>query len=170
MSRLIRWFPLLLGAALFALLWHALTPVGDARNDAGLGRPLPTLPLTTLEGRPLTTEALLGHPFLLNVWASWCANCRAEHPLLLELGETVPVVGLNYRDKPAAAQAWLTSAGNPYRVVLDDGDGRLSLALGVVGTPETWLVGADGRLLARHTGILTKALWQTRFAPLLEAP
>lgn len=169
MSRLIRWLPLLLGLGLLLLLWHALTPA-QVDDEAGLNRPLPELTLTTLEGQRLSTAQLLGRPFLLNIWASWCANCRSEHPLLLEIGQSLPILGISYRDKPAAARAWLESAGNPYQLVLDDGDGALGLALGVVGTPESWLVSADGRLLARHRGVLTKEAWQRHFLPLLERP
>ncbi len=104
---------------------------------------------------------------MLNVWASWCPNCRAEHPLLGELAGSVPLYGLNYRDKGDAARAWLIQAGNPYRAVLADPDGRLALELGVYGTPETYLFAGDGTLLTRHTGELTREVWQRQFAPLL---
>ncbi|MNC04441.1 Thiol:disulfide interchange protein DsbE [compost metagenome] len=104
---------------------------------------------------------------MLNVWASWCPNCRAEHSLLGDLANAVPLYGLNYRDKGDAAHAWLAQAGNPYRAVLADPDGRLALELGVYGTPETYLFAGDGTLLTRHTGLLTREIWQRQFAPLL---
>lgn len=168
MRPLMRWLPLGVALGIVLLLWQALTPAGDDHDKVGIGRTLPSLTLTTPEGKSLDTRILRGRPFLLNVWASWCANCRSEHPLLTTLAGKLPIVGLNYRDKPAAAQAWLEQAGNPYELVLDDGHGAFSLALGVIGTPETWLVGADGTLLARHSGVLTETIWQSRFAPLLK--
>ncbi len=77
----------------------------------------------------------------------------------------MPLYGLNYRDNGDAARAWLIQAGNPYRAVLADPDGRLALELGVYGTPETYLFDADGALLTRHTGLLTREIWQRQFAP-----
>ena len=79
----------------------------------------------------------------------------------------MPLYGLNYRDKGDAARAWLIQAGNPYKAVLADPDGKLALELGVYGTPETYLFAADGTLLSRHTGELTKEVWQRQFVPLL---
>lgn len=141
----------------------ATTPTAD---EATLGRTLPAWQSDNLlDGRPIQTASLKGEPFVLNVWASWCTNCRAEHPLLSELAGTVPLYGLNYRDKGDAARAWLIRAGNPYRAVLADPDGKLALELGVYGTPETYLFDADGALLARHTGELTKGSGNASLPP-----
>ena len=107
---------------------------------------------------------------MLNVWASWCPNCRAEHPLLGELASAVPLYGLNYRDKGDAARAWLIEAGNPYRAVLADPDGRLALELGVYGTPETYLFAGDGTLLTRHTGLLTGRSGNASLPPACKGP
>ncbi len=128
---------------------------------------LPGRVMICLAAPPSTPRRSRGEPFVLNVWASWCTNCRAEHPLLSELAGTVPLYGLNYRDKGDAARAWLIQAGNPYRAVLADPDGKLALELGVYGTPETYLFAGDGTLLTRHTGLLTREIWQRQFAPLL---
>ena len=168
-SRLRLFLPLLLTLSLGALLWLGLGQDPYRQDEATLGRTLPAWQSDNLlDGRPIQTASLTGEPFVLNVWASWCANCRAEHPLLSELAGTVPLYGLNYRDKRDAARAWLIQAGNPYRAVLTDPDGKLALELGVYGTPETYLFDADGTLLARHTGELTKGIWLRQFAPLLD--
>ncbi|UDN24674.1 DsbE family thiol:disulfide interchange protein [Aeromonas veronii] len=168
-SRLRFFLPLLLTLGLGTLLWLGLDNNPYSQDEATLGRTLPVWQSDNLlDGGLIDTAALKGEPFVLNVWASWCANCRAEHPLLSELAGTVPLYGLNYRDKGDAARAWLIQAGNPYRAVLADPDGRLALELGVYGTPETYLFDADGTLLARHTGELTNEIWQRQFAPLLD--
>lgn len=167
-SRLRLFVPLLLTLGLGALLWLGLGQDPYRQDEATLGRTLPAWQSDNLlDGRPIQTASLKGEPFVLNVWASWCVNCRAEHPLLTELAGTVPLYGLNYRDKGDAARAWLIQAGNPYRAVLADPDGRLALELGVYGTPETYLFAGDGTLLTRHTGLLTRDIWQRQFAPLL---
>ncbi|MFM4711077.1 DsbE family thiol:disulfide interchange protein [Aeromonas veronii] len=168
-SRLRLFLPLLLTLSLGALLWLGLGNNPYSQDEATLGRTLPTWHSDNLlDGRPIQTASLKGEPFVLNVWASWCTNCRAEHPLLSELAATVPLYGLNYRDKGDAARAWLIQAGNPYRAVLADPDGKLALELGVYGTPETYLFAGDGTLLTRHTGLLTREIWQRQFAPLLD--
>lgn len=168
-SRLRLFVPLLVTLGLGTLLWLGLGNNPYSQDEATLGRTLPAWQSDNLlDGGPIDTAALKGEPFVLNVWASWCANCRAEHPLLSELAGTVPLYGLNYRDKGDAARAWLIQAGNPYRAVLADPDGKLALELGVYGTPETYLFAADGALLARHTGELTNEIWLRQFAPLLD--
>ncbi|MFQ2077467.1 DsbE family thiol:disulfide interchange protein [Aeromonas veronii] len=168
-SRLRLFLPLLLTLGLGILLWLGLGNNPYSKDEATLGRTLPAWQSDNLlGGSQIQTTSLKGEPFVLNVWASWCVNCRAEHPLLSELAGTVPLYGLNYRDKGNAARAWLIQAGNPYRAVLADPDGKLALELGVYGTPETYLFDADGALLARHTGELTKGIWQRQFAPLLD--
>ncbi|MDM5089911.1 DsbE family thiol:disulfide interchange protein [Aeromonas bestiarum] len=167
-ARLRLFMPLLLTLCLGVLLWLGLGNDPYRRDEATQGRPLPAWQSENLlDGSPIQTASLKGEPFVLNVWASWCPNCRAEHPLLNELASAVPLYGLNYRDKGDAARAWLVQAGNPYRAVLADPDGKLALELGVYGTPETYLFAADGTLLSRHTGELTKEVWQRQFAPLL---
>ncbi|WP_323931153.1 DsbE family thiol:disulfide interchange protein [Aeromonas veronii] len=168
-SRLRLFVPLLLTLSLGALLWLGLGNNPYSQDEATLGRTLPAWQSDNLlGGSQIQTTSLKGEPFVLNVWASWCANCRAEHPLLSELAATMPLYGLNYRDKGDAARAWLIQAGNPYRAILADPDGKLALELGVYGTPETYLFDADGALLTRHTGLLTQEIWQRQFAPLLD--
>lgn len=167
-ARLRLFVPLVLTLGLGVLLWRGLGNNPYSQDEATLGRTLPAWQSDNLlDGSPIQTASLKGEPFVLNVWASWCPNCRAEHPLLGELASAVPLYGLNYRDKGDAAHTWLIRAGNPYRAVLADPDGKLALELGVYGTPETYLFDANGALLTRHTGLLTREIWQRQFAPLL---
>lgn len=166
--RLRLFLPLIVTLGLGALLWLGLGNNPYSQDEAVAGRTLPPWQSDNLlDGGLIHTASLKGEPFVLNVWASWCPSCHAEHPLLSELAGTVPLYGLNYRDKGDAARAWLAQAGNPYRTVLADPDGKLAMELGVYGTPETYLFAGDGTLLSRHTGELTKEVWQRQFAPLL---
>ncbi len=169
MRRLMLFIPLLLSVLLIGVLWLGLGRDPYTQNSAVVGKTLPDLSGPDLfdEDRSIALHSLKGRPFLLNVWASWCANCRSEHDLLIALSQQVPVYGLNYRDKPASARAWLDDAGNPYTLVVNDQDGQIALSLGVYGTPETWLFSADGTVLARYTGVLTEEIWRRHFAGLL---
>ena len=107
-SRLRLFLPLLLTLSLGALLWLGLGNNPYSQDEATLGRTLPAWQSDNLlDGSRIQTASLKGEPFVLNVWASWCVNCRAEHPLLSELAGTVSLYGLNYRDKGDAARAWL---------------------------------------------------------------
>jgi len=102
---------------------------------------------------------------LLNIWASWCVVCKTEHPFLLTLAnQGIHIIGLNYRDNQQAALSVLEKTGNPYQQVIFDEKGALALDLGVVGTPETYLVNQQGIIIARFNGVLTESVWETIFA------
>jgi cytochrome c biogenesis protein CcmG/thiol:disulfide interchange protein DsbE len=110
-----------------------------------------------------------GRPWVLNVWATWCVGCRDEHETLLAIARDnrVPIVGLNWRDDRALALRWLQQLGNPYVSVAYDPDGRTAIDWGVYGAPETFLIGADGRVVRKHIGPMTAEIWQRDFLPLL---
>jgi cytochrome c biogenesis protein CcmG/thiol:disulfide interchange protein DsbE len=104
-----------------------------------------------------------GRVTILNVFASWCAPCRVEHPFLVEMATheavrtgRVQVLGLNYKDEPENARRFLGALGNPYAAVGTDRTGRSSIEWGVYGVPETFLVGKDGTILKKHIGQLTE--------------
>jgi cytochrome c biogenesis protein CcmG/thiol:disulfide interchange protein DsbE len=124
-----------------------------------IGRPLPALAGPTLDGGSFDTASLTGRPAIVNVWASWCAPCADEHPLLLDLqrqhADELAVVGLVYQDQPDAAHRFLEEYGDGGWPDLTDPDGRLALDLGVTGPPETFFVDADGVVRYRHVGPLT---------------
>ena len=114
--------------------------------SALIGKNIPTFELRTLDAENvLTQEQLLGQPFLLNVWATWCYACRIEHPMLVELSKRgVKIIGLNYKDQESLAGDWLDDKGDPYIFSIFDPDGKLGFDLGVYGAPETYLVDAHG--------------------------
>ena len=102
---------------------------------------------------------------LLNVWASWCGVCKREHEELLQLAELgVPIIGLNYRDQKQAAREYLSSKRNPYIEVISDPNGKLAVELGVIGTPETYLIDQNGRILIKYRGELTADKWNDIFS------
>jgi len=111
-----------------------------------------------------------GQVWLLNVWASWCVACRQEHPLLVELAKkkSVPIVGLNYKDKPDAARAWLAQWGDPYDLSVKDLDGRIGIEYGVYGVPETFVIDRNGVIRFKQIGPITEEVWQKKMLPLLE--
>jgi cytochrome c biogenesis protein CcmG/thiol:disulfide interchange protein DsbE len=128
--------------------------------QALVGRTLPDLTLPTLtEGQPVRLRAAAAEgPMLVNFFASWCAPCEIENPVLMGLkGEKVRVVGVAYKDAPPNTQAFLTRLGDPYAEKLVDRDGRAGVEFGVTGVPETYVVGQDGKVLAKHAGPLTEA-------------
>jgi len=119
---------------------------------------------------PLFTESLESGYRLLNVWASWCVVCKTEHDFLMKLAaQNIDIVGLNYRDNNHSASLLLNKMGNPYQQVIVDQQGSLALDLGVVGTPESYLVNNQGMIVARFNGVLTEQVWATVFAPNMKA-
>ena len=127
--------------------------------DALVGKPLPALELPMLAGGPPTAvKAQLSGPTFVNVFASWCVPCAVESPALLAMkAQGARIVGVAYKDEPSASQAFLRRYGDPFAAVLVDRDGRAGIELGVSGVPETFLVGVDGVILAKHSGPLLPA-------------
>ena len=165
--RLKLFIPLLLFAAMAVFLFRGLSLDPQELPSALLDRPLPSFSLPALgQERTLQREDLLGEPALLNVWATWCVACRAEHPYLRQLADSgVPIYGVNYKDEDADAARWLGELGNPYRFNIADRDGSLGLDLGVYGAPETYLLDADGVIRYRHVGVVDERVWQTILQP-----
>lgn len=122
--------------------------------SAMLGKPAPAIELPDLRDPSGSVSAadLAGRPFLVNVFASWCAPCRAEAPALALLAEQIDILGLAYKDRPEDSQTFLDQYGDPFVAVGVDRDGDAGMAWGVYGVPETFLVGADGTILMRHAG------------------
>ncbi|MHB2267552.1 DsbE family thiol:disulfide interchange protein [Aliihoeflea sp. PC F10.4] len=128
--------------------------------SALIGAPAPQTNLPPLEGSSLPgieSAAFDGELTIVNVWASWCAPCRQEHPLLMDLAEDegLTIAGLNYKDRPEQARGFLAELGNPYDAIGVDGSGRTAIDWGVYGVPETFLVGPDGTILYKHVGPFT---------------
>lgn len=157
-----RWLAVLPLAALAALALlfgvYSLKRDPHVQPQALVGKPLPALTLPDLEtGRPVALRDAKGSGVaLVNIFASWCAPCEIEHPVLVGLKrEGVRIVGVAYEDAPENTRAFLTRLGDPFAVRLVDREGRAGIDLGVTGVPETYLVGADGVIIAKHVGPLT---------------
>lgn len=130
-------------------------------------RAFPAMAVELLNGNnDVQTRQLFYNDYqLVNVWASWCGVCKQEHAYLNLLEKSgVPIVGLNYRDQRSGALNYLGHLGNPYREVIFDPKGRLALDLGVVGTPETYLVTKQGDIIYKHLGVLNERVWNKYFA------
>ena len=136
-----------------------------------IDKPFPDFTLNTLEdkSRVVTTADIKG-PVLVNVWATWCPSCIVEHPFLLKLSRSgIPMVGINYKDDPAAARQYLAQKGDPFRWNAEDIQGDLGLDLGVYGAPETFLVDAEGKIRHRFVGALTVEGWRNELWPIWQA-
>ena len=161
---------------LLGLMLYGVVRSGDADREvlpsALIGRPAPEFVLPVLHDPSITVSAaeLRGAPYLLNVWGSWCAACRDEHPVLTKFAESrrVRVVGYNWKDEPADALRWLEQFGNPLFVVLADQYGRYALDWGVAGAPETFLVDGSGIVRWKYTGPLTEEVVATQLLPAVE--
>ena len=113
---------------------------------------------------------LKGQVWMLNVWASWCVACRAEHPLLVELGRAnvVPLIGLDYKDKREDALKTLAQQGDPYTLSAVDIDGRVGIDYGVYGVPETFIIDKNGVIRHKQIGPVTAEALQKTILPLIE--
>lgn len=175
MKKKILFIPLALFLLLAALLFWQL--LRDAQGDdpmrlesALIGKPLPQFTLTSLFAADKNydrQQVVNGQPFLLNVWATWCPTCRAEHHYLNDLAKQgVRIIGLDYKDDRNKAVDWLNSLGNPYALSVYDAKGMLGLDLGVYGAPETFLVDGQGVIRYRHAGDINAQVWQDELQPL----
>lgn len=147
-----------------------------------LGKPAPRFALESLRdpSEVISSDSLAGQMYLLNVWNSSCVTCRQEHPMLMEIARTsgLPIIGLNWKEfdwpeDPEVGRAraidWLARVGDPYTKVAFDKEGSVGINFGVYGTPETFLVSADGVILAKRVGAMTPKVWQEQFLPLIAA-
>jgi cytochrome c biogenesis protein CcmG/thiol:disulfide interchange protein DsbE len=173
--RILVLLPVLLFLALAVLFLIQLLSGRDTAEipSALIGHAAPQTSLPPLEGMALPgldSKNFAGKVTLVNVWASWCAPCREEHPLLLGLSQDgrFEMAGLNYKDPPENARRFLGSFGNPYRAVGVDSAGRAAIDWGVYGVPETFLVGKDGKILFKHVGPLTEQAVSRTLLPEIE--
>ncbi|MDO3382487.1 DsbE family thiol:disulfide interchange protein [Gilvimarinus algae] len=168
MQRVKLFLPLLVLLVLLPLFYVGLRLDPYAMPSALVGNPLPDFELSLVEQPDVTATSadLKGQVTLLNVWATWCFACKAEHPYLNKLAEQgINLVGVNYKDERQAAQKWLRELHNPYQYSLYDNEGRLGMELGVTGAPETYLVDAEGVVLYRHIGVVDDRVWREILGP-----
>ena len=170
-----RLWPYLLPVAIFAgigvLLYAGLYRDPTLVPSPLVGKPVPVFELGPVKGRErgLSSRDLRGEVALVNVFASWCVACRDEHPLLMALERegVLPIHGLNYKDAPADAAAWLDAFGDPYTRIGADPDGRVGLDWGVYGVPETFVVDRNGRIAYKHVGPVTPRVLDEVVLPLV---
>lgn len=136
-----------------------------------IGQTAPPVNLTDLREDPAPEDADFrnGNMQLVNFWASWCAPCRAEAPILehmaTEMG--IAIIGINYKDQPAQAQSFLDQFGDPFTKIGADVSGRNAIEWGVTGVPETFVLDGEGKILLRYPGPITQSILTTRILPLL---
>ena len=171
------YLPLLIFAVIFAFFWRGLSLNPHALPSVLINKPAPDFRLPTLLTAHVYKDQRIfsKNVTLLNVWASWCDTCAEEQAFLLTLKTRYPhlqLVGLDFQDQPKKARLWLNAHGNPYHLVLNDEKGVVGVDYGVYGTPESFLIDAQGVILAKVTGVLNEKAWQEQMARyiLLSAP
>ncbi len=169
--RLAGYIPLAVFAVMAVFLGIGLTMNPRDIPSPLIGKPVPNFSLPPVKGRNLglATADLKGQVALVNVFASWCVACREEHPVLMQLGKTgvVPIHGLNYKDKPDDARAWLDELGDPYTRTGADISGRVAIDWGVYGVPETFVVDRNGIIAYKQIGPITPKALEDTILPLI---
>jgi cytochrome c biogenesis protein CcmG, thiol:disulfide interchange protein DsbE len=178
--QLLRLLPVVIFLALAALFAYGLTGDPQKLPSTLIGKPAPRLALAPLEGlmqagRPVpglvdTDLVAAGTPSVVNFWASWCAPCVAEHPLLIELARQtgVRLVGINHKDSAANARRFLGRYGNPFERVAVDSDGRAAIEWGVYGMPETFVIDGRGAIVFKHVGQITAETLRRDLIPAIQ--
>ena len=137
-----------------------------------IGKAAPAFNLVSLQdaNKMIQPADYKGQVWLLNVWATWCVACRAEHQTLVNIAKQniVPIVGLNYKDESDLAIRWLKQLGDPYVAVAVDADGRAAIDYGVYGAPETFVIDKKGIIRYKHIGPINPQSWQQKILPLLQ--
>jgi cytochrome c biogenesis protein CcmG/thiol:disulfide interchange protein DsbE len=170
-----RFLPLLAFLALATLLFVGVR-MNSGRDTSAIpspliGKPAPPfrLPVLGAPERSVSDQDLLGRPYLLNVWGSWCPNCRIEHPVISALARSgrLRVIGYNYKDEAADAQRWLGEFGDPYEFSVVDADGRAAFDWGIYGAPESFLVDGKGIVRWKVVGPIDESVVREQIEPLL---
>lgn len=139
--------------------------------SAMVGKPAPTAALPDLRNAEGTVSAadFAGRPFLVNVFASWCAPCRAEAPALALLAEEIDILGIAYKDRPEDTKTFLATYGDPFAAIGVDRDGGAGMRWGVYGVPETFVINADGIITYRHAGPIDRRVLDEELRPAMRA-
>ena len=171
MKRLILLVPLLLFLGVAVFLYKGLFLDPHELPSALIDKPLPAFNLPNLEQpQQQVSQADFKGPALINVWATWCPTCKAEHQMLNNLAKAgVTIYGVNYKDDAEAARKWLKDYLNPYQLTLVDAEGSLGLNLGVYGAPETFLIDAQGIIRHKYVGAIDERVWRQELAPRYQA-
>jgi len=171
MKRLLFLAPVALFVVLIGVFFAGLQRDPSLLPSMLIGKPMPAfnLPPVRPGDQGFSTADLGGEPMLVNVYASWCAACRIEHPMLMRLRrEGVTIHGLDWKDEPEAGLGVLMNQGDPYARVGNDRSGRAGIDLGVSGAPETFVVDKAGKVRYRHVGAISIEDWEQKLRPLME--
>jgi len=174
MKRLLPFFVFvaLCGLLGFGIWWNTHHEMNEVPSPlVGKTAPEFTLPLLYEPTKSLGRKDLLGQPYLLNVFGSWCPTCQDEHPFLMREGKSLGIrlIGLDWKDQPEAAKRWLQQFGNPYQTIIADEDGHAGIDFGVYGAPETFLVDAQGVIRYKRIGMLTPDVIASELKPQIAA-
>ena len=174
MRRLLYLVPL--AAFVAVAIWFAVGLTRDPSRipSALIDQPIPAFTLPAVAGTSvpgLSDQAIKGKVALVNVFASWCVPCKAEHPILMRLAaeKRVPIYGLNWKDRSDDASRWLKELGNPYAAIGHDESGRVAIDWGVYGAPETFLIDGGGIVRYKHVGPMSRAIVENELVPRIEA-
>src|SRR5437660_5144214 len=171
LRRMAVFLPALIFVGMAVLLSWGLTRNASDIPSALIGKPVPAFSLPPVQGRTLGLSSgdLRGEVSLVNVFASWCVACREEHPVFMQLAATgtVPLHGLNYKDRPDDAARWLDTMGDPYTRTGSDLNGRVAIDWGVYGVPETFVITKDGHIAHKHIGAVTPKDIEETLLPLI---
>jgi len=165
--------PLVIFLALAALLFVSLREDRDPHLVPSplIDKAAPAFNLPQLHepAKKFSPANMKGRVWLFNLWASWCVSCREEHPVLMALSQqnVVPIVGLDYKDKNADAEAWLATGGNPYVLNVTDAEGRIGIDYGITGVPETFVIDKNGVIRYKEIGVVTPKNLHDTILPLV---
>ena len=163
--------PLALFGVLCVFLYRGLALDPHELPSPLIGKPAPSFALTRLDDASarIGRDDMLGKVWVLNVWASWCAACRDEHPTLLAFSQmkAVPIIGLNYKDTRPEGLAWLQQFGNPYTASAFDNEGKVGIDFGVYGVPETFVIDKQGVVRFKQVGPLTPEIIEAKILPVV---
>jgi len=163
--------PVIAISLLLLTVWKtSQTETPNSSSAQGMPLPVINLPMLLQPTKRFTSATLQGKICLLNIWASWCPACRAEHPVLMAMKEhdLIPIYGINFKDNTDDAKKWLKKAGNPYIITGVDANGAITAELGIDGIPETFLLDKNGMIRYRFRGSLDINTWENTLLPLIK--
>lgn len=165
--------PLIIFLTIVIFFWKGLQKDPHEIPSVLVGKSIPEFSYVSLmdKNKSITNKVFLGQVSLLNVWATWCLTCYAEHSILMDIMKSDKVVlfGLNYKDDGKEAENWMKKYGNPYKAIIFDPKGQLAIDLGVYGTPETFVIDKKGIIRYKHIGAISPNVWKDKLQPLIEA-
>lgn len=171
MGRFLYFLPIAIVAALFVIFYWGLGRNASLQPSALIDQPVPQFilpPVDSVDQPGLRTFDVKGEVALVNFFASWCVPCLAEHPLITRLAKDgLPVYGINYKNKPKEAAAWLSKYGNSYSRIGSDLDGRIGIEFGVTGMPESFVIDRSGVIRYKRVGAITPDALERKILPLI---